>query len=210
MRRMRVGAVLAAAIGVAAFQNVGAEGRATEIFNGLCNRCHGHQGQGMPGLEAPLIAGMPAWFVEAQINKFREGKRGTNARDLPGMRMRPMARSIYTEEDIKAISAYVEAMPRPQAPITLTGADPAKGKIAFGMCVGCHGADGNGNQAMGAAPLAGQSDWYIFTQLKNFKSGVRGTAPGDAQGAMMRSMTMGLDENTMKNIAAYVGSLPGK
>lgn len=210
MVRMRNSAILAATIGVAAFQGANAADRNAEIFNGLCNRCHGHQGQGVKGLEAPLIAGMPSWYVEAQLNKFRDGLRGKDPRDDPGMRMRPMARTLYTEADIKGISAYVAALPTQPSPRTLESANLEQGKTSFAMCMGCHGAEAKGTQAMGAPALAGQSDWYLLTQLKNFKSGIRGTNPTDAGGAMMRPMAMGLDDAAMHNIAAYLGSLPAK
>jgi len=207
MRNKRISAALATAIGVAMFQGVNAEGRNAEIFNGLCNRCHGMHGQGVKGLEAPLIAGMPSWYVETQLKKFRDGIRGRHPKDDPGMRMRPMARTLE-ESDIKGIAEYVAALPPQTSSATLQGANVESGKTKFAMCMACHGPDAKGTQAMGAAALAGQSDWYLFTQLKNFKSGIRGTDPTDAGGAMMRPMAMGLDEASMRDIAAYLGSLP--
>ena len=63
----------------------------------------------------------------------------------------------------------------------------------------CHGLDGSGNEALGSPPINHQNDWYMLTQLQHFKAGVRGTAPGDVQGALMRPMSMTLpDEQAMK------------
>jgi cbb3-type cytochrome c oxidase subunit III len=202
MRRLRKGALLAAAIGVVVSHGVNAEERGKEVFDGLCNRCHGAEGQGnnTANITAPLIAGMPAWYVQKQLEGFRAGLRGKHPNDDPGMRMRPMARTL-NEADLPAISAYVAALPAQTSAPTLEGADIAQGKAAYAMCQGCHGADAKGMQAMGAAALAGQSDWYLFTQLHNIKSGVRSVP-------MMQGFVAGLDEASMRNLAAYLHSLP--
>lgn len=210
MKKTRTSAMLAVAIGVTALHGVNAADRNAVVFNGLCNRCHGMQGEGAKGLEAPLIAGMPAWYVEAQLRKFREGMRGLHPKDMPGTRMRPMARSLYTEADITGVSAYVEKLPLQPSPLTLTEANVEKGKAAFAVCAGCHGMNGEGNKMMQAPALAGQNDWYLFTQLKNFKAGIRGASPTDATGTMMRGMAVPLDEATMRDIAAYMGTLPAQ
>jgi cytochrome c553 len=193
------------------FQGAVAEDyRSPEIFNGLCNRCHGIEGQGMKGLEAPLIAGMPAWYTEAQLHKFREGARGLHPSDFPGMRMRPMARTLE-ESDLPKIAAYVANIKAQPQVSGLEGGDVEQGKAKFTACVGCHGPDAMGNEMMKAPALAGQSDWYLFTQLNNFKVGIRGSdAATDPTGAMMRGMAAGLDEQSMKDIATYLGTLSKK
>jgi cytochrome c553 len=208
---MRKGAMLAAAIGVAVAQGAFAEDyRSAEIFNGLCNRCHGLEGLGVKGLEAPLIAGMPAWYVEGQLHKFRDGARGLNPKDMPGMRMRPMARTL-DKSDIKGISAYVANLKAQPQVSGLEGGNAEQGKAKFTLCVGCHGPDAMGNEMMKAPPLASQSDWYLFAKLKNFKAGIRGSdAAKDPTGAMMRGMVGNLDEQSMLDIATYLGSLPKK
>ena len=37
-----------------------------------CRPCHGPQGYGNPKIQAPSIAGLPAWYVEAQLGKSGE------------------------------------------------------------------------------------------------------------------------------------------
>jgi len=210
MRNVRISAMLATAIGLMVLQGAKAEDRGREIFDGLCNRCHGAQGQGMQGLEAPILAGMPAWYVEVQLKKFREGIRGTHPKDMPGMRMRPMANTLR-ESDVPIVSAHVLNMPIQQAVPSIKDANLENGKAGFAMCVGCHGTDAKGNQQIGAPLLAGLNDWYVLTQLKNFKAGVRGGDPTrDAQGASMRTMAATLSDEAMKDIAAYLQSLSRK
>ncbi|CAK0767340.1 C-type cytochrome [Gammaproteobacteria bacterium] len=210
MKRVRTSAILATAIGLLVFQGANAENRGAEIFDGLCNRCHGPQGQGVRGLEAPLIAGMPAWYIEGQLKKFRDGLRGTHPKDMPGMRMRPMANTLK-ESDLSGISAYVANLPGQVPAASVQGGDPEKGKASFMVCSACHGADAKGNQQMGAPTLAGQDDWYLIAQLKNFKSGIRGSdSARDPLAASMRPMAATLDDQAMKDVAAYLRSLSRK
>jgi len=69
-------------------------------------------------------------------------------------------------------------------------------KRGITACVGCHGA--NGNSGSGTWPkLSGQNAKYTYTQLVNFKSGVR------ANGVMM-GMSMPLNEADMLNLSAYL------
>lgn len=77
--------------------------------------------------------------------------------------------------------------------------DPAKGRtIATGVCVACHGVDGN--SPITANPvLAGQHREYIIKQLRNYKS-------GDRQNPIMNGMAASLSEQDMQDVAAYYAS----
>lgn len=87
--------------------------------------------------------------------------------------------------------------------------DASKGKALYAVCMACHGFNGEGNPVTKSPPLAGQEDWYIISQLKKFKEGVRGTNPKDVTGMQMRPMSMTLpDEKAMADVAAYVQTLP--
>lgn len=184
------------------------QARAAERFS-QCTPCHGAEGQGRADIEAPSIAGLPAWYVEAQLHKFRDGVRGVHFDDLQGMRMRPMALTLPSEDDVTAMATYVSLLPSPgRSELLVQNADDTHGKQLFGTCSACHGADGAGNQALNAPAIAGQPDWYVLTQLKKFKTGVRGAHPKDVTGASMRAIAMTLvDEQAMKDVARYVASL---
>jgi cytochrome c553 len=180
-----------------------------EALYGLCAQCHGANGAGNPVALAPSIAGLPQWFVEGQLRKFQSGGRGTHFDDIGGMRMRPMSMWLGDDADVVNVAAYVAKMPRVDLEPTLEGGDAAAGQAKYAVCIACHGADAEGNQALNAPPLAGMSDWYQLTSLKNFKSGVRGTNPKDPTGALMRPMSMTLaDEQAMLDVIAYIQSLP--
>ena len=52
------------------------------------------------------------------------------------------------------------------------------------------------------------SDWYLVTQLKNFKQGVRGAHPQDMYGPQMALMSeILLDDQATNNLVAYINTL---
>jgi cytochrome c oxidase subunit 2 len=87
-------------------------------------------------------------------------------------------------------------------------ADVAAGKAAYVVCAACHGTDGSGNQALNAPRLVGQEAWYLKRQLEGFKSGIRGSAPGDLGGSQMKPMAMNLaTPAAIDNVVAYIQTL---
>jgi cytochrome c553 len=186
--------------------------RGAELFE-LCARCHGAAGEGNQLFLAPAIGGMPLWYIEAQLTKFREGGRGAHFDDIPGMRMRPMALSLRTEhgDDLKDVAAYVASLPVHKPAPTLEGGDATRGATHYAVCQACHGMKGEGVPATNAPPVANQSDWYLLSSIQRFKSGARGSSPTDANGAVMRGMAAILqDEQAMKDVIAHMTSLEGK
>ncbi len=182
------------------------EQRGRELFV-LCATCHGERGEGNAQRGAPAIAGLPQWYLEAQLGKFLSGQRGYHPQDDAGLQMRPMAQAVRRSEDLRAVAAYVASLPRSSPTATLDG-QAAQGQGLYATCVACHGADGKGNEALKAPPLVGQNDWYIVAQLKKFKDGLRGTDAGDVTGQQMRAMANVLvDEKAMRDVAAYIRSL---
>lgn len=187
-------------------QPAGAErGRA---LYATCASCHGQAGEGRSDYEAPAIAGLPPWYIEAQLQKFRSGARGAHPDDVAGLRMRPMSRTLPNDADVAVVAAYVAGLAPVSPAATLTG-DAARGRTLFETCVQCHGADAAGNRERNAPPLNRASDWYLVAQLQKFKAGVRGTNADDVTGSQMRPMALGLaDEQAMRDVVAYIATLP--
>ena len=86
----------------------------------------------------------------------------------------------------------------------------ATGQQLFASCVACHGARAEGNAAVGAPAIAGQSAAYVTRQLQNFRNGLRGVHKDDAYGAQMRATAQGLlrDDKDVAAVARHVASLP--
>ena len=186
----------------------GAE-QGAELFQ-LCVQCHGAEGGGDPVTLAPAIAGMDEWYVKAQLEKFHSGARGTHPDDVAGMRMRPMSLSLRSDEEIAAVAAHVASLPPVPPAATLQGGDAGRGQALYAPCAACHGPDGAGIQPLNGAPLRASSDWYLLRQIHNFRSGIRGTNPLDASGALMRPMSMTLaDEQAILDVIAYITTLSG-
>jgi cytochrome c553 len=88
---------------------------------------------------------------------------------------------------------------RKQAPVH---GDAAAGAARATVCAACHGADG-----IAIAPtfpnLAGQSETYLYVQLRAFKHGSRGNA-------VMQTLAAALTDQDMRDLAAHFAALPGK
>ncbi len=76
---------------------------------------------------------MKSWYVERELDKFRAGVRGMHFSDVEGMRMRPMALSLTSEDDVKAVAHYVETLPPVVHARTLPG-DPQAGAALYATC----------------------------------------------------------------------------
>ncbi len=180
--------------------------RGAELFE-TCQPCHGEAGAGNADIQAPAIAGLPQWYIEAQLQGFQAGWRGKHHEDLPGLRMRPMAVTLNHEGDIPAVAAYVASLPAPYPPSTLHG-NAGAGAVQYEqVCVACHGADGRGNETLRAPPIVQLHDWYLVQELQNFKSGARGAHPADTWGTTMRANSILLSDQTMADVIAYVQTL---
>lgn len=180
--------------------------RGAEQFS-TCALCHGPDGRGNQKLEAPAIAGLPQWYIEAQLKKFRTDVRGAHPADYRGVQMRSMAKTIYEEGDVALLAAYVASLPASPAASTLQG-DVEKGKATFAVCQACHGDKAQGNEVLKAPPLRNQHDWYMLSQLTRFKGGIRGAHKDDVSGAQMRGIANTLqDEQVMRNVVTYINTL---
>jgi cytochrome c oxidase subunit 2 len=89
-------------------------------------------------------------------------------------------------------------------------ASAATSPQAYASCAACHGARGEGNPAVGAPAIAGQSESYVRRQLENFRAGVRGTHKADVYGAQMRAANVATlrDDKTLAALAKHIASLP--
>jgi cytochrome c oxidase subunit 2 len=169
--------------------------------------CHGASGEGNPALNAPRIAGQPAWYLGRQLHHFREGVRGSHEGDTFGAQMRAFAAMLPDEAAIRNVSAYVESLPGAPHPATVTG-NVSRGGRLYATCASCHGADGQGIWSLNAPRLANMSDWYLVRQLQNFQHGVRGTHTSDYYGWQMAAMADSLkDDRSINDVVAYINTL---
>ena len=184
------------------------------LYGAACASCHGTDGRGNPRIDAPVLAGLSAAYLERQLDSFRRGYRGRHPEDLEGLEMRPMVEG-FAAADLAAVGAWLASLPVPQpaGDAATTGAegqggDPARGRTLYAACAVCHGRSGEGNDALGAPRLAGQASWYTLRQLRKFMDGIRGSHPDDTSGASMRASVAGLAPRDAADIVAWIEMLP--
>lgn len=187
------------------FQLQGAEEREPYDYR-YCTTCHGADGRGNFGVQAPRLAGMEPWYLKRQLENFRSGIRGAHLKDIEGMAMRPMAAQL-TDEGIADVVEWVGDWNYIPGQVTIEG-DSAAGKQLYSQCATCHGDEAQGNETLGAPALRGQNDWYLVTQLKNFKKGWRGSESLDNYGQQMMPMAQILaDADSINNVVSHINTL---
>lgn len=118
-----------------------AMGIGERLFVNNCAQCHGSDARGSKGFpnltDGDWLGGSGPDYIGKTITGGRMGM------------MPPMAAAVGTAEDVKNVANYV---------LSLSGAAHNNiaaelGKSKFAACGACHGADGKGNQALGAPNL---------------------------------------------------------
>jgi cytochrome c553 len=172
-----------------------------------CLLCHGANANGNYGIRAPKISGMEPWYLARQLENFASGARGVPPEDASGHEMRPVGWRVKTEGTLEGAVKFIVSLPSRRPAPTVKG-DAAHGKTLYASCAPCHGAKGEGNQGLQAPALAARSDWYLVTQLANYRQGLRGTDARDIYGAQMRAVVGTLpDEKAVVDVVAYINTL---
>lgn len=179
-----------------------ARGRA---YYTTCQGCHGNSGEGMEGMKAPRLAGLPAAYIAEQLMLYRQDVRGGPS-DFQGVQMNGRAKALPGDTAVKDVAAYIATLPAPAA-APVPPKQAAFGAQYYTTCAACHGEQGQGNAEMGAPPLAGTAPEYIARQLRNFRKGVRG-GNGDEKGQQMTAAASLLpDDAALDAVAAYASAL---
>ncbi len=80
-----------------------------QLFN-TCALCHGSDGEGRWGTNAPRLAGMSDWYLVRQLEYFRDGVRGSHPEDVYGDQMNMMANVLIGENAIEGVVAYINTL----------------------------------------------------------------------------------------------------
>jgi cytochrome c oxidase subunit 2 len=173
----------------------------------VCAACHGQQGEGLQALNAPKIAGQEPWYLRRQLNNYKAGLRGAHDDDIYGKQMAPMAATLVNDAAIDNVIAHIATFPDNPSPATIDG-DVVNGQRLYNVCAYCHGKDAQGIQAINAPRMAGMTDWYLASQLKNFRAGVRGEHLQDFYGKQMGFMGRSIQNDKLVNdLVAYINTL---
>jgi len=120
--------------------------------------------------------------------------------------MASMAATLADDKAVNNISAYIQSLPDTVPKETIVG-DTERGHSYFVTCGTCHGKKGEGKFGVNAPRLAGQHDWYLKQQIKNFKNGIRGNHKDDLYGVQMVLMSRILpNEQAIDDVVAYINT----
>ncbi len=173
-----------------------------------CIPCHGARGEGVAGTGAPNIAGGESWYLQRQLQNFAAGRRGAGSGDTYGAAMRAASAVLQTDADRLAVATYVAGLRQIRAADAAPAASGEGRNYYNAICSACHGANGRGNEKLGAPRLAGLAPAYVTRQLAAFRSGQRGSDPADRLGAQMRAVAAMLpDERTAREVVSYATGL---
>jgi len=173
----------------------------------VCTACHGANAEGNQALNAPKLAGQPAWYLARQMHNFKLGVRGGAPGDEIASQMATIAMPLDAAM-IDNVVAYIGTLPDNPPQATIKG-DASRGASQYTTCAYCHGGAGQGSWSTNAPRLAGMSDWYLARQLQQFRRGHRGRHPQDFNGAQMVRLSGVVREGEPTNdLLAYINTLP--
>jgi cytochrome c553 len=161
-----------------------------------CVTCHGARGEGN-GYDAPRLAGLPAGYLQKQMEDFAAGLRAHAV-------MRDVARFLDSHERV-LVSNHYAAMPAlGLPPATTERADASAAARYAKACENCHGAEGVGTAH--APPLNAQPAFYLVQQLQDWQASKR---RNDGNHAMLKvAQQLGADD--VRQLSLYLAAIPAR
>jgi cytochrome c553 len=88
------------------------------LFEMRCMECHRFNGSGEIAFGSPPLIGLQGWYLAAQLEKFKTGKRGAVPGDVNGAKMVFTSSFIENEQMLKDIVGYLLTLnpPRQSSP----------------------------------------------------------------------------------------------
>jgi cytochrome c len=165
----------------------------------LCNTCHGVDGNSPTTPMYPKVAGMNKDYLLEQMIDIRDGKRANGM----SIAMKATVASVKNEE-FEAIAEWLSS----QKGLNVAAAadDEAAALYQEKGCAACHGADGisivisdeNGIPSQ----LAGQTEHYLFSQMKDIRDGKRANAHSDK----MKVKVEGISDADFQKMAKWLAA----
>jgi cytochrome c oxidase subunit 2 len=119
-----------------------------------------------------------------------------------------VAQFVVVDEE-NAFQAWLSSQPTYSETRAQVAGNASAGQALYAVCSACHGPQAQGNQTLNAPKLSSQAGWYLATQLRHFKQGIRGASDQDIYAKQMIPFASTLaDDTAINNVVAYINSLP--
>ena len=152
----------------------------------------------------PVLDGLPAWYIEAQLKKFQTGQRGENPKNKAEQLMGAAMTKIKSDAELTALAVYFGKL-KPKPSLRVIRGDTVTGQALYATrCATCHGNKGEGKRELNSPPVNVQEDWFLMDQLRKYASGQRGVHPGDAGGVLMKAAVANLSPTDLRNVVSYI------
>ena len=115
-----------------------------------CIVCHGEDFSGHAAERAPALSQLSDWYLQGQMQKYKQGIRGADVTDADGYAMNVLMQD-YSIQQMAYISAYIRTHIPKKPAATLEG-NPEKGKLIYNTCLACHQPDGHGLKDLSSCP----------------------------------------------------------
>lgn len=171
--------------GSALAQDVAGDPEAGRQVAGMCQTCHGLDGDAQIPI-APHIGGEPAAYLAEQLQAFRSGERQHE--------MMSVVAKDLSDEQIEDVASWYASHTATALP-----PDDFNPAAAPALCAGCHGEDGIA-VVEDVPNLAGENRVYIETQLKAFRTGRR-------EHEVMSPIAADLSEEQIREVANWFASI---
>ncbi|MDH3520824.1 MAG: c-type cytochrome [Myxococcales bacterium] len=145
-----------------------------DIANGLriyrsCAECHQPEGWGLPDGSAPQLAGQHHTVIIKQLADIRAGNR-----DAPKMLPFASAERIGGAQAVADVAGYIDTLEISVGNGKGPGDDLELGEQLYKLnCAGCHGAEGEGDNARRMPRVQAQHYAYMVRQFEAIRDGKR-------------------------------------
>lgn len=169
----------------------------------MCIGCHGipeYRASFPEVYRVPKISGQNAGYIVAALQAYAKG-------DRKHPTMRGIAGSL-TEQDMKDIAAFYEQQGKGEPAPAQVAAAPEAIAAKLQACGACHGTNFSKTLDGNHPKLAGQHADFLYVALRSYQA--EGKATWGRGNAIMQGQIKELKPAELKQIAAYLASLPGE
>ncbi|MEO6030466.1 MAG: c-type cytochrome [Burkholderiaceae bacterium] len=177
--------------------------KAGESKAAMCIGCHGIPAykSSFPEIyHVPKIAGQNAKYIVAALTEYKKGERRHPT-------MRSIAVSL-NEQDMADLAAFYSQEYSADAPPVAVAPAAVAELLKKGNCASCHGDNFSKPIDASYPKLAGQHADYLYFALKAYQ--VDNNPRVGRGNAIMKGMAKPFSHAELKQIADYIGALPGE